>query len=145
MRIRTLVSPLALAVGLAMTGAASAQVTIGGQTVLEEDMPAVQQRCDELALAARTGAGDTDTTQSDDQDDDAGDDTGDDTDNGTDNGTDDGSDDTGTDDTTTSDANGDFGTADEVDNALTGVELNSITLDQCIEAGLVEGPLPLSN
>ncbi len=94
---KALVSPLALAFGLGLTGAAAAQIMLGDQMVLDEDLPAVQEHCDRLALAASTASTDDDDVSVD---------------------------------------------VDETDNATTGVELTTITLQQCIDAGLIEGPVP---
>lgn len=49
MNTKSLVSPLALAFGLALTGAAAAQTWIGGQEISDTDLPFVQQHCDVLA------------------------------------------------------------------------------------------------
>jgi hypothetical protein len=46
---KTLVSPLALAFGLALTGAVAAQNMIGDQDVSDADWSAVQEYCDTLA------------------------------------------------------------------------------------------------
>ena len=91
---KALVSPIALAFGLALTGAAAAQTWIGDQEVSEADLLAVEQHCDALATAASTAAP------------------------------------------------GEEPTVDINDSATLGVELASITLDQCVEAGLIEGPFP---
>lgn len=91
---KALVSPIALAFGLALTGAAAAQVMVGDQEVSEADMVAVEQHCAALETAASTAA-------------------------------------TGEEPTVNIDA-----------GATLGVELATITLQQCIDAGLIEGPVP---
>lgn len=71
MHIKNLVSPLALAAGLLITGAASAQTWVGDQEVSDADLATVQDYCDELQ-AAENVAGDISTgpeeTDSDDSD-----------------------------------------------------------------------------
>jgi len=90
---KALVSPIALAFGLALTGAAAAQVMVGDQEVSEADLLAVEQHCEALATAASTAA-------------------------------------TGEEPTV------------EANSDTLGVELSTITIQQCVDAGLVEGPIP---
>lgn len=71
---KALVSPLALAFGLALTGAVAAQNAIGDQDISDADWPAVQEHCDTLA-ADETVEGDVTTSPEEDtegQDDDSG-------------------------------------------------------------------------
>jgi hypothetical protein len=99
-----LVSPLALAFGLALSGAATAQVVVtepgqvmvGDQVVFEEDMVDVQAHCDALATAASTAPSPAEATVE----------------------------------------------VDEAANARTAVELTTITIQQCIDAGFIDGPIP---
>ncbi|WP_196257685.1 hypothetical protein [Pelagibacterium limicola] len=96
MRKFALVSPIALAFGLALTGAAAAQVMVGDQEVRDEDMLDVQTHCEALATAASTAASPNEATVQ----------------------------------------------LDELANQRTGVELTTITVQQCIDAGLIDGPVP---
>lgn len=71
---KALVSPIALAFGLALTGAVAAQNAIGDQDVTDTDWPAVQEHCDTLA-ADEAVAGDVTTSPEQDtegEDDDSG-------------------------------------------------------------------------
>ncbi|WP_196257686.1 hypothetical protein [Pelagibacterium limicola] len=61
-----LVSPVALALGLALTGAAAAQNMIGTQDVTDADWSAVQEHCDQL-VADEVTAG-MEETDADDND-----------------------------------------------------------------------------
>lgn len=88
---KSLVSPIALAFGLALTSAAAAQTWVGGQDVAEADLAVVQSWCDTLALADLNADADAEAPQ-----------------------------------------------VDEADNALSAVDLTTITLEDCREAGLVE-------
>lgn len=45
---KAFVSPIALALGLALTGAAAAQTMVGDQNISEADLPRVQEHCDVL-------------------------------------------------------------------------------------------------
>lgn len=49
---RSLISSLALAAALSLSGAALAQTTVNGLTVSAEDLPKVQAQCNTLATAA---------------------------------------------------------------------------------------------
>ena len=124
MHMKNLVSAATLAVALGFTGTAFGQaVTLGTQTVSEADMERVKVHCLDLqneANAANPGSTDTE----------------DDTDGSTDAGT--GTDgDTGTDDSTGTDTEGD--TEQSTEEGTAGlIELDTVTLEQCIEAGLVE-------
>lgn len=57
---KALVTPVALAFGLALSGAAFAQTVVGGNTITDEQLPYVQSYCDELA--AREAAADQSAT-----------------------------------------------------------------------------------
>lgn len=63
MNTKSLVSPIALAFGLALTGAAAAQTSVGGQDISDADLPFVQQHCDALSTGATTDP-QSDTTAS---------------------------------------------------------------------------------
>lgn len=119
MPIKTLVSPLALAIGLSLTGAAAAQTAVGTQDIEDADLPAVEEHCETLALAGDVGAGfDAEGgTEAE------GELTGDDPLDA----------EGGMDAEAGMDANGGM-------DAGAGVDLESITLQDCIDAGLVDDP-----
>lgn len=56
---KSLVSPIALAFGLALTGAAAAQTFVGDQEVTDADLPEVQAHCEALAAGETDVNGDT--------------------------------------------------------------------------------------
>lgn len=97
---KALVSPIALAFGLALTGAAAAQTMVGEHSISEADLPRVQEHCDALL------AEDTDATSGISSD---------------------------ANDVETDDAEG-SDTATEPGD----LSFESITLEQCREAGLVD-------
>ena len=53
MQVKTLISILAVSTALAFAGPASAQ-TMNGNAISADDLPKVQARCDELSTAATT-------------------------------------------------------------------------------------------
>lgn len=61
MRIQTVISAVALSAAMMFSGAAFAQTSLGGVEVLPADLPAVQQRCDVLANAKATQSISSDT------------------------------------------------------------------------------------
>jgi hypothetical protein len=64
MSISKLISPLALAAAISLSGAAMAQTMIGGKAIPEDQLEAVTQKCTELttaSLTAPTEAEDDDT------------------------------------------------------------------------------------
>ena len=142
MHIKSLVSPLALAVALSFSGAASAQTMVGGVEVSAEDLPEVQSLCNSLAAGTNESLAETTDTASDDDDSDdsdagAGDgDDGDDGDGDGDDGNDAGA--GGDDGQADPDPAADDGAASDMDNALTTIDLDTITVDQCREAGLIQ-------
>lgn len=109
-------STLALLAGMTMAGSAYAQTQVGNNSVSDADLPVVQQHCDALALA-------------DLNDDVAGTNPNDDADDATEDG----------DETTTQDSEPTGIEADTAArNSSTTVDLDTITLDDCRAAGLVE-------
>jgi len=141
MHFKALVSAIALGAAVSLAGPVSAQeAMINGVTIPDDEMAAVQARCDELAQAAENEpiAGEAENDVTDDAGDDTGDD-GDDADNGdgddTGNGGDTTADDAGEADATIDDAPA----VNEIDNALTStIDLDTIDLQACIDAGLVD-------
>lgn len=106
MNLKTTLSALALTAAFAVTGPAFAQTMINGAAVPEADLPAVQQRCDELKTADDT-ASLADTKAGDEVVKDAGD-----------------------------AATPDAPLPNEAANATTTVDLDNLTLEACVEAGL---------
>lgn len=123
MHIKNLVSPIALALALSFAGGASAQTMVGGVEVSAEDLPEVENLCNSLAAGANETLAETNDSIASDGDDDDGDD-------GEDGEADDGQADP--------DPAADDGAASDLDNALTTIDLDTITLEQCREAGLVD-------
>lgn len=115
MTIKSALSILALSTSLAFTGSAMAQTSINGVDVTDADLPAVQQRCDELMVAESTQSTSTATEDS------AGADS---------NGADDSS---GAADATIEDAPA----VNEMANMTSTIDLDTITLQACLDAGLV--------
>ena len=126
MRTKSLISALALVSAMTFAGAASAQTTststaasptmFNGTELSEEDLPAVQERCLQLSTASTTQS----LSENSDSDDDTNEDPGSPTDGGA-----------------TPEVENPP-TANEVANATTGVDLDTITLAQCEEAGIGE-------
>ena len=56
MNIKTIASAIAISSAMLLSGSAYAQTIIGGATVSAEDLPKVQERCDQLALDASTAS-----------------------------------------------------------------------------------------
>ena len=56
MNIKTIASAIAISSAMLLSGSAYAQTVIGGATVTAEDLPKVQERCDQLALDASTAS-----------------------------------------------------------------------------------------
>lgn len=109
MKLLNFVAPAALLAAMAMSGGAMAQTMIGGQTISEGDLGAVQDYCANLAAEANESL----TTD----------------DNGADDET------TASDDDVDAADGGDDG--DEVSDATTEINLSSITIEDCRDAGLV--------
>jgi hypothetical protein len=111
MHTKNLVSAATIAIALGFSGAAFGQaVTLGTQTVSEADMERVQNRCDDLkneATAANPGS---------------------------DNNTAADAEAAPADPAATAETDGDQGTEEGTAGLI---ELDSITLEQCVEAGLV--------
>jgi hypothetical protein len=116
MIIKNIVSAIALTAALTLSGPAFSQTMLNGAEISADDLPAVQERCDQLKLAA-----DKDGTTEGDQATAAA------TTEGT---------------TTAADASTETDTAEPVSEAaaaLTGsVDLDTLTLEACTEAGLLE-------
>ncbi len=113
MHIKTIVSATALAVALGFGTAAYAQTMIGNQTVSEADMERVKVYCEDLQNAENQAAGATDAeTELNEEDDNSG-----------------------TDDTA--------GPTDDGSNdsaAVGSIDMDIITLENCVEAGFVTAP-----
>lgn len=130
MHIRSFISPIALAAALSLSTGAMAQteatVQMRGVDIPAEDLAEVQSRCNTLLAESKETMA---STGNDSLVDDDGDD--DDTDSGdadTDDASSDDSDDASTDD---EDASG-------LDQALTMIDLDTITFEDCKNAGLVD-------
>ena len=119
MSIKTFASAIALTSAMLFGGAAYAQTMIGSMEVSADDLPAVQQRCDAPALSASTESlsTTTDTTAMT---------------SGSDN----------TAETTAGSADATTTTSpekvNEVADASTKIDLETITLEQCKTAGLIK-------
>ncbi|MDB5623420.1 MAG: hypothetical protein JWR39_1983 [Devosia sp.] len=121
MRTKSLISALALVSAMTFTGSAMAQTTsaptmFGGTELSADDLPAVQERCMQLTTASTTES----LSENTDSDDDTNEDPGSPTDGGA----------------TPQIENPPV--ANEVENATTGIDLDTITLEQCEEAGIGE-------
>ena len=108
MSIKTIASAIAISSAMLLSGSAYAQTVIGGATVSAEDLPKVQERCDQLALDASTASA-TET----DADADAATEA----------------------DTTATEATTDVNAPAD---ATTAVDLEALTLEACTEAGLTK-------
>ena len=115
--VKSIVSAIALSAALTLSGSAFAQTMLNGAEVPADELPAVQERCDQLKLAAdKDGA--TDSTQPAESD----------------------ADET----TSAADANtetDDAAAVSEAADALTTIDLETITLEACVEAGLVDAAM----
>lgn len=112
MTIKSALSIIALSTSLAFSGSVMAQTTINGVDVSDSDLPAVQERCDQLSVAENNSLA---TTSSDSESD-------------TDSAADAGS----------ADANIDDAPAvNEIANLTSTIDLDTITLQACQDAGLV--------
>lgn len=111
MQLKALASTIALAAALAISGPVYAQSMINGVTIPEDELPAVQQRCDDLKNAADTEslASEGQDTEGDEPVEDAG-------------------------EAEVEDAPETDGTAEAT---TTVVDLDTIDLQACIDAGLV--------
>lgn len=108
MQVKTLISILAVGTALAFAGPASAQSMINGTAISADDLPKVQARCDELANAADTESLSEDTKE-----------------NST--------------DTNAGAADATVETtpqANEAANATSAIDLDTLTLEACTDAGL---------
>jgi hypothetical protein len=115
MHTRNLVSSIALVAALSFSGGAMAQTMIGGVDIPPEDLDRVQAHCNTLAAAENESLAET----ADDDDAANGDDDGDDA-------------------QADPDPAADDGEASDMENALTSIDLDTVTLEQCREAGLIE-------
>ena len=107
MHVKSIVSAIALSAALALSGPAFAQTMFNGVELSADDLPAVTERCEQLATASETES----LTEADES-------AADSTAGGT--------------DATIADAPG----VNEAENATTTIDLDTITLEQCTEAGL---------
>jgi len=112
MQTKMLVSILGLSAALAFSGPAWAQVVFNGTALSDEDLPKVQARCDELANAASTES--LSTEGSGDQSEDVND--------------------AGQADATVNDA------PQAIEDPTTAIDLDTVTLEACNEAGLTTAP-----
>lgn len=108
MQVKTLFSVLAVATAFSFAGPAFAQTTINGAVISESDLPKVQARCDELS-----GTADNSLTAKDPGSNNA---------------------DAASADATTTDTP----KVNEVDNATSTIDLETLTLDACKTAGLIK-------
>lgn len=110
MTIKSALSIIALTTSLAFSGSAMAQTSINGVDVSDSDLPALQERCDELSVAANeslvTNSSDSNT---------------------------DSSADAGSADATITDAPA----VNEMANLTSTIDLDTVTLEACVDAGLV--------
>lgn len=109
MHIKSIASAVALTAAMLVSGSAFAQTTINGTEITAEELPYVQQRCDALA-AEGTGGPTASETQSNTE----------------------GTTDTGV----VNDSENTEDTVDAAAQALTTIDLETLTLEQCTEAGL---------
>lgn len=72
MQLKAFASTIALAAALAVSGPVAAQSMINGMTIPEDELPAVQQHCDELQTAAGVESESTDETDPEGETEDAG-------------------------------------------------------------------------
>lgn len=139
MHFKALVSAIALGAAVSLSGSVSAQeVMINGIVIPEDEMAAVQARCDDLAEAAENESIVSESDDDEAADDGAADDGAADDDAAGDDAADDAdaaADDAGDADATIEDAP----EVNEMDEATTTViDLATIDLQACIDAGLVE-------
>ena len=113
MHIKAIVSATALTVALGFGTAAYAQTMIGSQTVSEADMERVKVYCEDLQNAENQAAGATDAETELNEEDDG----------------------SSTDDTADATSDGDNDSA-----AVGAIDMDIITLENCIEAGFVTAP-----
>lgn len=135
MHTRNLVSSIALVAALSFSTGAMAQATVmRGVEIPPDDLPEVQSLCNTLLAQANESL----TANGDDEGDDADGDTSDDADG--DNGDDaDGADGDNGDDTDMQDpASEDESEPSDLDQAVTTIDLDTITLEDCKAAGLVD-------
>jgi len=109
MLIKSLVSAAALTAALAFSGPAFAQTMFAGTELSADDLPAVTERCEQLSTAESTES----LTESTDSSEDST---------------------AGGSDASITDAPA----VNEGENALTTIDLDTVTLEQCTEAGLVK-------
>ena len=121
---RTLIAALAFSSVMSLSGFAMAQTMVGGKDVSAEDLPRVQAQCDALATQAATADSQSVTNQSTESDSQSTPDATKPAD-GTSN----------TSDPASTKADGADGTAAAL---TTSIDLDTLTLDQCKEAGLVK-------
>ena len=106
MTIKSALSIIALTTSLAFSGSAMAQTSINGVAVSDADLPAVQERCDQLQGAASETLSNTSS---------------------------DSAESAGEADATLDDAPG----VNEMANMTSNIDLDTITLEACVDAGLV--------
>lgn len=115
MTIKSALSILALSTSLAFAGSAMAQTSINGVDVSDSDLPAVQERCDQLLVADTTESTSTATDDAAEAENNGADDTA------------------SAADATIDDAPD----VNEMANMTSSVDLDTITLQACLDAGLV--------
>lgn len=110
MTIKSALSIIALSTSLAFSGSVMAQTMINGVDVSDTDLPAVQERCDQLSVASNetlsNTASDSDASSSDSA---------------------------GQADATLNEAPA----VNEAANLTSTIDLDTITLEACVDAGLV--------
>lgn len=111
MQLKAFASTIALAAALAVSGPVAAQSMINGMTIPEDELPVVQQHCDDLKTAADTESESTDESAGDANLEDAGDD----------------------------DLNGgaEADTSGTAQATTPTIDLETIDLQACVDAGLV--------
>ena len=111
MNFKTIASTIALTSAMLLSGGAYAQTTIGGATISADDLPKVQERCNQLAEAGDPTATPESAATSED-----GDDTAD-----------------------SSDGSADAPEAvNEAADATTAIDLSTLTVESCTEAGFIK-------
>lgn len=106
MHVKSVVSAVALSAAMLLSGTAFAQTMLGGVEVSAEDLPAVTERCEQLVTAEASGSLTDSDTTADDN--------------------------AGAADATVDNAPA----VNEVEAATATIDLDTVTLEQCTEAGL---------
>ncbi|WP_127143281.1 hypothetical protein [Pelagibacterium montanilacus] len=123
MTIKSFVSPIALLAGLAMTGGAAAQTSVGDQDISDIELPAVEAHCEALDMDLDTAADASAGAAGDMSEED---------------GEDDGMESDAVDaDAMETDAMSSDNSMEAGATAETDIDLEAITLQDCIDAGLI--------